>query len=774
MEQPNSGMKASLPTQLTALVGRARAVTEVAGLLARPDVRLVTLTGPGGVGKTRLAIEVARAADSNFADGARFVDLAPIADPGLVPATIAQALGVSDAGGGQATDRLVGFLYDRSLLLVLDNFERVVEAAPPVAALLRSCPDLAILTTSRVPLRVSGEREYPVTPLELVESATPPSLEAVMSSAAARLFVELAQGVRPDIVLDTETAPAVAEICRRLDGLPLAIELAAARAKVLPPAALLDRLERRLPLLTKGGRHLPERQRTMRDTIAWSHDLLTSEEQRLFRRLAVFVGGFTLEAVEAVVGDDLGIDVLDGIGALADASLLQDVGGTGAMPRYAMLETIREYGLERLGANGEAATVRDRHAAWFLSLAEASGADLQEGRNELDWASRLDADLANLRAAVTWLLEAGTPLHACRLLAAADRYWMQRTHHFAELRRWLEAVLAATPNAALNEQAAARYMLAGIAAMSGDHEVAMTHAEEGLAVARSTGDPLLIGRALLAAGLAWEHAEDGARSAEAFAEAIPFVRAAEANLLVADVLMELGDKLVWCGDLPAGVAALEEARGLIDRFGYRSLWPMWLGQRAHAARAQNDLPLAARLFAESVEVARQVRDERVMLGAVAGLAGVALRRGEAERATRLLAAAHARREAAGLARIAHALHLGRIAAETRNQLGEQTFYAAWADGAALSWEPALADALALADETQAVRPLAAVDDAHHLTPRERQVLQLIVTGKSDREIGEALFIGTRTVETHVSNVLAKLGVGNRVEAAMAAVRRGLA
>ncbi len=320
---------------LTALVGREREAGEVTALLRDEGVRLLTLTGPGGVGKTRLALDVAANVAGSFPDGVRFVALAPVTDPGLVLPTIAQALGAREAGDEPLEARVRAFLRGRGLLLVLDNFEQVVEDAPVVAHLLAACPHLTVLVTSRVRLRLSGEHDYAVPPLGLAGRDDAPSVEEVAGAEAVRLFVARARAVRSDFALTEENAPAVAEICRRLDGLPLATELAAARVKVLPPSALLARLERRLPVLTGGGRDLPARQRTMRDTIAWSHHLLTPDEQRLFRRLAVFAGGFTLEAAEAIVPaeGEPPVDVLESLATLVDNSLVRVETG----PRYSML-----------------------------------------------------------------------------------------------------------------------------------------------------------------------------------------------------------------------------------------------------------------------------------------------------------------------------------------------------------------------------------------------------------------------------------------------------
>ncbi len=368
---------AGVPTPLTSLIGREREIAAVGALLCDKGGQLVTLVGPGGVGKTRLALRVAAEVADNFPDGVTFVSLAPISDPHAVGSTIAQALSMRGAGNGSLMDRLSAHLSDRRLLLVLDNFEQVSEAAPLVAELLGVCPNLNILATSRGSLRVSGERQYQVPPLALDPPRQTSSAGQPAESEAIRLFVERAQAVNPDFVLTPGSAMAAGEICRRLDGLPLAIELAGAGVKMLQPEAMLMRLDRRLPLLTGGPRDMPARQQTLRAAIAWGYDLLSPMEQALFRWLAVFVGGCPLTGAEAVVaaGIEPGLDVLEGVASLIDRSLLRQE-TTDGEPRFGMLETVREYGLEQLAASGEEDSARRAHAVYYLDLATMAEPEL--------------------------------------------------------------------------------------------------------------------------------------------------------------------------------------------------------------------------------------------------------------------------------------------------------------------------------------------------------------------------------------------------------------
>ena len=428
----------NLPTRLTTFLGREREISEIAALLSQS--RLLTLTGPGGTGKTRLSLEVAGRSLAQFPDGVYFVELAPITEPGLVPATIGQAVGLPDRGGRSSIDRLVDHVGERRMLLVLDNFEQVAEAAPSVNALLSACPNLTVLASSRSILRVSGEQEYPVPPLGLPDPANLPPLTQLSQFEAVALFIERARSVKPGFNVTNENAPAVAEICVRLDGLPLAIELAAARIRILTPQAMLGRLEHRLGLLSGGSRDLPERQQTLRGAIAWSHDMLDDTDRALFACLSVFVGGAGLDAIEEVCGSEVTGEVLDALASLVEKSLVRQSEGVNGQPRFAMLETIREFAMEQAVERNRWDRLRAAHAQRFMSLAEAFATEVM-GSGKRPWLDRLAEDHDNLRAAIAWAIETGSAESAMRIGSALWRFWQMRGHLAEGLERIEQALV---------------------------------------------------------------------------------------------------------------------------------------------------------------------------------------------------------------------------------------------------------------------------------------------------------------------------------------------
>ena len=724
----------NLPVPLTPLIGRERDVATVAALLERSEVRLVTLTGPGGVGKTRLSIAVAGALRDAFVDGCFFVDLAPLSDPDLVLATVAQALSVKENGGTPLLATVQAHLRERQVLLVLDNFEQVLAAGLVMAELLQAAPRLNVLVTSRIPLHVRGEREFAVEPLGL------PGVGVVDAAAlsqydAVRLFIERAQSVKADFQVTNANAPAVAEICARLDGLPLALELAAARVKLLPPEALLQRLSSRLKTLTGGARDLPTRQQTLRTTIAWSYDLLNPAEQALFTRLAVFAGGWTLEAAEVVctAEGDLPGAVLDGLHSLYDKSLVQQQARSEGAPRFMMLETIREYALERLAASGEAEQVRQDHASYYVALVLPSDR-AHDGVNTAEWLAWLDADHDNLRAVLLWAMTHDVPL-AVEMAASLKDFWYIRGY-WSEGQRWIEALLPLSTqvDAALRSRA---WDCAGVlAGLLGDpvarsrFEQALVHAreagyvpgvafalrnigmeleqqgdrtqafalyQESLEVYKQLGHQQGIGIVLHTLGCAWA-AEDPARAEAYHRESLAMFRTIGDEQLVPIALANLAEITLERGDAAQAREYAEECLAFARKLDSPELIVEALLMLGASGRMAGDRERAAAYYGESLQRAHSWGDARWMAKALDGVVLLRLEGDETSgartRAARLAGAAEALRERIALPRAAAELvEHERVIAALGARADEGEFWAAWAEGRATTLEQAIADGL---------------------------------------------------------------------------------
>ncbi len=626
----------SLPAlTLTPLVGRERDVAIVVDLVRHGGARLVTLTGPGGVGKTRVALEIAERLGNDFADGPVWVDLAPVREPDLVPATIARTLGLTENPGQTIAQGLESFLGHREVFLILDNFEHLLAATSAFSNLLERCPELAVLVTSRESLGIRGEYEVQLPPLGLPNQEAGSSAERIARSDAVALFLQRVRSVQPEFELTGANAPVVAAICARLDGIPLALELAAAQLKYMSLSALQHRLDNRLALLDGGPRDLPARQRSLQATVAWSHQLLTGPEQALFRRLAIFVGGFSVDAVEAVCGSgEPAGDGAHALVALVDKSLIQTIGSPGGDVRFTMLETIREYAWECLLESGEQSSTADRHADYFCAFAEAAAPHMSSAERG-PWLQRLDVEEGNVRRAFSWTTSGGDPCVGLRLAGALAWFWAMRGS-IAEGTRWIDELLSRPiSSCSVAARAGALYAAAGLAWKRGDLALGRRYAEESVELRRSAGEDGLA-LALAMVGLIATSEGDLERACRLQEESLELFRSQRDRWGIAYALANLGDALLQQGRLVEArrhyAESLQHFTDVDDTWG-RGIVLHALG---NTALAGGDAIAAAALYDACIALFRSIGNHENVGRALIGLAAAKLSLGDSDEAQDLL------------------------------------------------------------------------------------------------------------------------------------------
>ena len=811
-------LKASLPIQLSSFVGRESEIAEIVRLLTpgahggtrsalvvgAHTTRLLTLTGPGGIGKTRLAIEAADELERQYADGVRFVYLAPIGDPAMVPAALAGALGLTETARLPVPDSVRAFLHDRRMLLLIDNFEHLIPAASFIRDLLADAPGLAILVTSRESLRLPGEQEFPVSPLELPCMVPLPSLEALSKVAGVALFLQRARAVEPGFALTHENADAVAEICCRLDGIPLAIELAAARVKALSVQDIAARLDHSLHLLTVGSRSAPSRHQSLQAALDWGFALLSPLERTIFARLAVFRGGFSLAAAEVVcadaedgTADESAVlrrsDVLDLLANLVEKSLVvrefgDDRGGRG---RYRLLEVIRQFATDRLLESGVETVIRRCHLTHFLSLAEEAASELR-GPRQVEWLDRLERDYDNLRAAGTWAqAEPGHDEEGMWLVAALMWFWRLRGHT-GEARRWSDGALDNPNRSGSGGRSPARAGALACAAFmawyQGDLESAQSSFEESAAIYRESGAEGRWSLALVLQGLGMvaDVRHDRPAAHRLYAESLALRRELGDPWGLAQSLDDLGARQLAVGDFGAAHTSYVDALEIARQTGDRRLIATELSRLASLAVAQGDVSRAVTLYAEALPLDAELHDRwgaSGHLSALAELAAGADQEAAVATAPVLWGLVEGLFSAMGARRPSAERDL-RMAA-TRSRLGEEAFEAAWSSGRGMAFQQGVTYALAAAQtlaEPIIVSPVhaktftalqSAKESYGRLTAREREVAALVAQGMSNHDIAVTLILSERTVDTHVGNILSKLGFSSRTQIATWAVEKGL-
>jgi excisionase family DNA binding protein len=755
-----------VPERLSTFVGRQAEVAGLQELLATQGVRLVTLTGAGGIGKTRLALTLAGCAPQALSrDGVVFVALADIQQPGLVLPAIADALGLPKGQAGDVRAQIGAFLQGKHLLLILDNFEHLLAASPVVVQLLQDAPHLTVLVTSRAPLRIAGERIVAVPPLHVATAGATP--ESVRASDAGRLFLERAAEHGADVALDASTAPLIAAICARLEGLPLAIELAAARTPVLSPGHLLRHLERRLPVLTRGPRDAPTRHSTMRHAIAWSYDSLSAPAQGLFRQLSVFPGGVTLAAATAMMtalDPESAPQLVDLLAELLDHSLVTGEDGPDGARRFRMLETIREFGLEHL-APDEAVVVRQQHAAFFAEMSRSLRATASTHVTPAPFVA-LRAEYPNLQDALRWLQAHGPAGAFVALVADLCEFWYASSYG-RDATMWIPAAMQAAEQAAPLDRGRLLVGQAALLLQRGEMANAEPLLADGVGQLRAAGDPLYLSRGLVLLAVAAILRGEFPAAETALLEALVLADALEDASLRAGAagraLTNLSAVARAQGDLDRATAYGEEALHRYAGHAFAPVQAMTLISVGATARDAGDLPLALERSLAGIHMMGEHGDLRQIADALSGIGCIAAAWGEPQSALRLLGAAEAVRQQGGAAMVwaADIAAVERCEAALRVIIPEPAFSLIRDDGRDLS----LAAAVTLAESLSRAPALlpAGTTLPEPLTRREQDVLRLLVQHKTDREIADALYLSARTVNWHVRSILGKLGVATRRE-----------